>query len=203
MSLIFQIPPNDRVIFVGGTGSGKTTLAKYVISQSKKWKAVYDAKGYIDWRGFVRYHTVDTIAEAKEPRIIYNPTIEEETDYEAQDAFFKQVYTQKNRLLYVDEAYALLGETRPSPYLRACLTRGRERGISTYISTQRPAGIPVVLMSEAEHFFVFRLTWRNDRKRIAELTGIEEDFQESLNEFEFIYAKPNRGLITQKLKLSL
>lgn len=198
---IFQIPPNDRAIFIGGTGSGKTTLAKFVITQSPKWKAVYDAKGYINWRGFQIYDSLEMIRQSARERIIYQPSIEEENDYQTQDAFFNLIYQQKNRLLYVDEAYALLGDTRPSPYLKACLTRGRERGISTYVATQRPSGIPIILLSESEHYFIFRLNWPADRKRVAQVTGIDEDFQATLQPHEFIYANPSRGITTQKLKL--
>lgn len=212
---------NDRGILIGATGCGKTTLARYLIEDDdKRYSVVYDAKASDavgEWAGIrpidtprkkvVRtqalYTELEELPYAKEPRIIYRPPYTEERDPYRQDKFFEWVYWHYRRRLYVDEAYALLGGTNPSFHLQACITRGRERGISTLIATQRPKRIPLISMSEAEHYYIFRTQMPEDKERITELTGITFEQQIDLELYEFYYFNVFHGLFPTKLKLKL
>jgi hypothetical protein len=205
-----KLGQTDRAIFIGATGSGKTTLARYLIEDEwKPYSVVYDAKGESitkEWPSSPSRHVVyedfAKIQTAKEPRLIYHPSVEEEHDRKAQDEFFRWVYHRKYTRLYVDEAYSLLGGSNPSHYLQACLSRGRERGISTMVATQRPSRIPLITLSEAEHYFVFRLHWPADRVRVEEITGINVmDIPD--DNFDFVYWSALTGRRTGKLKLNL
>lgn len=198
---------NDRAIVIGKTGCGKTTLARYLIEdQNKPYSVVYDAKisdAIGKWNDTQTIITeLSQLPYAEEKRIIYRPPLFEERNSQAQDAFFEWVYFRKNTRLYIDEAYAVLGGTNPSFHLQACLTRGREKGISTIISTQRPKRIPFIFMSEAEHYYIFKVRMQEDMQRVYELTGLDPVIQASLNDYEFFYFNDRHGLYNQKLKLN-
>jgi hypothetical protein len=217
-----RIGKNDRAILIGATGCGKTLLARFLVDDpAKPFSVVYDTKGLISspmlqapqdrWMGHKVYDNFEMLIESqkknltKEPRVIYRPPIEEERDAVAQDVFFEWIYDRWKTRLYVDEAYSILGGTNPSQYLQACLSRGRERGISTVISTQRPARIPVITMSESEHIFVFRLNAKRDRETAGELIDVEpRAFHPSeLKDHQFYYFNGRVGRATGKLTLNI
>lgn len=189
-----RIGNQDRAILIGATGTGKTLLARFLVDDpAQPFSVVYDTKGLISspalqkpqdrWIGHKVYTDFDLLIEDQkrglekgvmaDPRVIYRPPVKEERDKAAQDDFFWWVYDRWHTRLYVDEAYSILGGTNPSDALQACLSRGRERGISTVISTQRPARIPVITMSESEHIYVFRLNAKRDRETAGELIDVD------------------------------
>ena len=203
---------NDRAVLIGATGCGKTTLARLLVEDpNKRYSVVYDAKisdAIGEWSEGGRqviYHDFGQLQEAEEPRLIYRPPYTEERDPQAQDRFFEWVYFRYRTRLYIDEAYSILGGSRPSFHLQACITRGRERGISTVIATQRPHNIPLIFLTESEHSYVFRLQGLSDRQRVEELTNglCTVDMQMGLANHEFYYFNVFEGLFPRKLKLNL
>src|SRR5215510_14793578 len=201
------IGKNDRAVLLGSTGSGKTTLARRLVEdQSKPYSVVYDPKASLninDWVAPKKYTDFSDLVWAKEKRLVYRPDIYEALDPRQQDEFFLWVYESMHRRLLIDEAYSLLGGSTPSFHLQACLARGRERGISTIICAQRPKRIPLLLLSESEHIYVFRVGMPEDRHRCYELTGIDPMEQFELKDFQFIYFNCRTGKRSGVLTLDL
>lgn len=204
---------NNRAILLGRTGCGKTTLAKFLMNdQAKPYSIVYDAKGMMNPVSWQNHHfeysfkTIQEINPQEKPRIIYQPDFEASIDSNEQNEFFYWIYNRHNTRLYVDEAYSLLGGINPSRGLLACLSRGRERGISTIISSQRPARIPAVTLSEAEHYYIFQLSHPADKQRVEDITNgkiTSEDIEE-LQPYQFYYYDAwNNQRIEPALKLQL
>jgi len=198
---------DDRATLIGATGTGKTTLARFLIEDKyKRYSVVYDNKpsdtiaGWNDTQNV--YCDFDLLQEADEERLIYTPPVYETLDAALQDRFFEWIYQRRYTRLYIDEASALRGGTNPSYHLQACICRGRERGISTITGTQRPARVPLILMSESEHFFVFRLNMINDRQRVTEMTGISVAEQIDLTRYEFFYYNAVIGQRSGKLVIN-
>lgn len=203
----------------GATGSGKSKLAEFLINDSDKpYSVVYDPKHSRtlgEWRNQTLVYSSfqsprDTefnlpleLVECEARRVLYRPSLEESEDREQQAAFFKWIYWRQRCRVYVDECSALLGESNPNFWLKGCLTRGRELGVSVLCTTQRPVSIPLITMSEASRLYIFRLNLEEDRRRIAKITGISDDEQLSLKRFEFFYFDVINGRSSQKLRLDL
>lgn len=196
----------DRVLFVGQTGSGKTTLAQYLAATRVYFVGLFP-KGIDSARGWTgtRVRTLDALTKLdvrKHPHIIYAPDPYELSDPETIDLFFQWVYERRNCTLYIDELYAVTSATVYPFHLGACYTRGRERRVETWGATQRPARVPQIVSTEAEHVYCFRLRAPQDRERVEDLAGIPADAIARLPKHQFIYA-PQDGEVSGALMLRL
>lgn len=179
--------PTDRAAFIGQTGSGKTTLAR-VILERREWCVVYDPKGLIAWPGWQQVKGLEQLRDSRSPRIVYKPSYAELRDPDDVDRFFRWIYDRRHTTLYVDEVYAICNGPEYPWHYGACLTRGRERGVSVFTATQRPASIPMVCLSESEYYYVFFLKLDQDRERVEKLTGIDRDSIKALRKHRFYFA---------------
>lgn len=168
-----SIQPNQRVFTAGRTGSGKTFLERYLLASSKRL-VVCDPKGTLSTAIAPDWRLTDWSEKGRKRLLAGDPVrlrIPAPLDGDW-SSYLWDVYRAGNVLLYVDETYGVVppGRAAPEPLL-ACYTRGRELGIGVHAATQRPSWIPLVCMSEADWFFVFRLTLDEDRKRLASFMG--------------------------------
>lgn len=197
---------NDRGTLIGKTGSGKTTLAKFLLEDyAKPYSVTWNPKNSDTVNGWThkKYTSMEELIDAEDKRIIYTPSVLKAEDEADQEVFFNWIYDRKYTRVYVDEATALIGGSNPPRYLTAIINRGRERGISSLIATQRPKRVPLNILSEAEHFYIFKVLLYDDRKRIEEICGITLEQQSELNDYEFYYFNLSRGLFPRKIKLNL
>ena len=82
--------------------------------------------------------------------------------------FWAWVWYRENTTVYVDEVSSITKPLNPPVEFARCIQQGRSKHISVWCGTQRPSKIPTIIMSEAEHDFIFRLRNLADRKRMAQ-----------------------------------
>lgn len=171
-------PKSDqRAMIVGATGTGKTTLARCLLSAYPSVIVIDSKCTYGGKEGEPGYHMVSTPRALRGLRrsvdfIQYRPdeTHQSVSDY---DQVYKWCYRRTGIMVYTDEAFLVHHGSYAPDWLRACVTCGRELGIGMITGTQRPRGIDLRLMTEAEIFLAFELRHKDDRKRMAEMGGEE------------------------------
>jgi energy-coupling factor transporter ATP-binding protein EcfA2 len=168
-----SLATNERLFITGKTGSGKSYLARYLTRKISRL-IVLDGKGTLgvpEWGLEDWYKSIDLNDQTKTFRLRAYPPLKADL-VEFWDEILYQAMRAGNITIYMDELYAVVPPNKTaSPTLFACYTRGREFGLGMWASTQRPVWIPLVAMSEAEHFFVFRLQLMEDKQRLAAFMG--------------------------------
>jgi hypothetical protein len=173
---------SDRLFIVGATGTGKTTLATIMLAPLTHI-VVIDPKWHFSFHNppFVRKpkhgDPLVTSDLRKAERwdspapIVYRP---EEGECSAGcPAFWRWIWDRENTIVFVDEVTLISRPyDLPSGYKR-CVQQGRSRTIGVWSCTQRPAKVPTILLSEAEHFIAFETRAPQDLKRVTEYTTPE------------------------------
>jgi len=165
-----SIQTNERVYIVGKTRSGKTFLARHLLRPVRRLivadpKAGLASWGLQDWN----HETIRSFEEGEDVRLRIVPEPGQDLEQFWDEALW-MVYEVGDCVLYIDEAYLLTEGNRYPQSLMFIWTTGRERDIGAFSVSQRPRHIPKYLISEAEHFFVFRLLIEEDRKYVAGFT---------------------------------
>lgn len=175
------VKPEDRVVDTGMTGSGKTFAARFFLSFYEHVVAL-DLKHSLQWpevpkKELTIVRRLQDLPSVKTPKIIYRPDFTE-MNLACYNAFYKWIYERRNCIVWTDEVMMVCPNPMIIPdYFRAIITQGRELGIGCWNLTQRPSGIPQLILSEAEHYMVFDLNLPVDRKKLTEITGMVELMQ--------------------------
>jgi DNA helicase HerA-like ATPase len=174
----FTLPRSDeRVLILGSTGSGKTTMGAWLLSQ-----APFDEIPYviIDYKRDELLNSIDFRRELgltehpKEPGLYHikpNPII----DDDAMEEWLRGIWTRQNVGLYADEALRI--PTGRTGSYEGILTQGRALRIPVISLSQRPVDLTRYAFSEANHVVTFNLTDRRDRKKVSEYVPIDPDYE--------------------------
>lgn len=137
--------------------------------------------------------------------VIYRPSWAWRRSLDLWDRLAWHCFRWGNVVYYVDETRAVTGDsTDPPEGLSAVVQMGRERNVGCWIATQRPKRIPLNLLSECDHYFVFHLGHPADRALMAELTETPEVREVSPDEHGFwLYQSGMRGGARYFSKLSV
>lgn len=180
------IPPNARVFLGGMTGSGKTFMAKHLLKDSKRLVVmnVKDDPDLIKDMG-LQPETVRNwrkLAQGYAMKISVAHEIGDPNLYDYYADAFRKAFNCANVRVYIDELYDVIKNSQTAPtYLRALYTRGRQAiedkegdivsgNMGAFACSQRPASIPLFTLTESSHFFIFRMTNKDDRDRVSQYT---------------------------------
>lgn len=172
MALI-EIRPDERMLIVGTSGSGKTFLVwNVLIPRYAVRPVVFDPKERLEpwdesWKIVRGFHP------QLEKQIIRLPEYAENDGPDLWDAEVGKVLRDGNRTIIIDEL-TLCSRPREFPrYLGRAVRTGRDykRGsVGIWMVCQRCANIPVSAYSESRHIYSFSLTREDDRERLGRET---------------------------------
>lgn len=187
------INPGDRATVAGRTGSGKSTMARWLLNRSpghwiilnpKHTKAYAALPDSVTLNGINIKKLKKSLAENR--FTILNPT-SAQANAENMDGLVQYLHEEYENIgLGVDELYTLHKNGQPGDGLVGWLTRGRELKQSFMGLTQRPAWISKFLFSESDYVGGMSLVLADDRKRMREITGHDE-FLEQLPPREWLW----------------
>jgi len=164
--------PGEHLVFAGSTGSGKTYLAESMLKYFESYFAI-DTQDSLEIPG-IRLTNPRNLKVMLPlfPRIHYVPK-PEWIERDVFDYLFRTLLESstkkrpKPRVIYTDEIYHVGYGVNFPPWLPKSITTARQRKLSFWTSSQRPAQIPIPIMSEATRMFVFMLNRDEDMKRVA------------------------------------
>jgi len=186
----------EHVLISGGTGSGKTALARHIVqlrhdngghvivfvAKPNEDKTITnDFKGFTRWKSFKKRHP------SYENRILLWPDTHKlktsKAIIEHQKEIFQEAFDEINRqgkwTVQIDEGLytvspSFLGMADDLAMAHAV---GRSNNLTMVTLTQRPSHLPLILYGSAAHAMVGRTREANDQKRLAEL-GARESSKE-------------------------
>ncbi|HID28380.1 MAG TPA: hypothetical protein EYP19_00060, partial [Desulfobacterales bacterium] len=138
--------PSERALFLGATGTGKTTLAISLIRLVRFHVPIHilDIKGdeALELPGAVVIERARVYETVDAPVKVYQPEPNELLNAKVLDEWLRRRYDEGGpSLTYIDELLGLGIQQKPLPGLLALLTRGRSRGTALWATTQRPAWV--------------------------------------------------------------
>lgn len=164
---IFIISSDNRITIAGMTGTGKTTLAHFML------------------RKFSKVLVWDPLSQYAE----FNHYVPELGNREEFEYVCKQVWDRGNVMLAVEEADFVLKEGPDLlPYTYKCMHQGRNRGIGVMAVTPRIADLSKKMFSLSNHVYLFKFFAPNDIDYIKGFLGREWAVRiRSLPDFHFVY----------------
>lgn len=199
------IKTDEHVFICGANGTGKTMLAKAYLSGYSN-VIVLDSKGTFKFEPFhiegKSYRLVTDInmlynESSKFKKLVYRPNIYQNNQV-YYERFFEFCYCRQNTIILIDEAMHICDAHKIGFWYKACLTRGRELNVTCWSCTQRPTNVSQFIMTEAIHWFVFRLNNAMDRDKLYKNSGIEI-FRTSRKGYNFYYWNANTNIVKKRI----
>lgn len=175
----------ERGLLVGQTGSGKTQDAIFQLRHAAQWPIViFDTKIEPDFFGVPEgddsIELVESIQDFEkysrklrrdyDDYILVRPSMDEIQNFETLDMYSRIAYDRFGKaLFYYDEMYNWHNRGVPGNGLVGMLTRGRSKGKTMLMASQRPGWISRFCITESQKFYIHRLTDMRDKKALSEV----------------------------------
>jgi energy-coupling factor transporter ATP-binding protein EcfA2 len=180
--------PDERVVFIGPTGSGKTYLAQHMLSKYQQVVVIdakHDSKTWSKWeknKAVIKAGSLSQLERGlNEMRkgggaVLYRPPFEHlrASGVEGIDVVFELAFRRGDTIVYIDDLVLLARNSAAFaklPSYQDCVTCGRSKGVAIWSSIQRPARVPLISMTESEHQFAFYLRNGDDRRTTDDVLG--------------------------------
>lgn len=171
------LPAGKRVAVFGRSGVGKSYLSKWIVlrARSVRW-CVLDTKHdpeFDDWPAFDELPSAAQLRETwqEASQIVIRPKPIENNEATL-DMWLEMLHERFNNFgIVIDETYQAAYGQRAGPGFTGLVTRGRVRGQSIVMGSQRPAWVPRFVFTEAIGFCIMSLNLLEDRERVARMVG--------------------------------
>lgn len=153
-----RILPNDRLLFVGSTRSGKSTIAMYFFSRFRVQRVLIDPKGEWQVDGCVTVRSPAELAAVLErgPIVRYVPSHDSPEEWEAvYGLLFDHGKRSRRGLVILTDECSSVGDANKYPRgFKLIQKQGAGLGIGHMVLDQRPKEIPRTAITEATHIFL-------------------------------------------------
>lgn len=208
----FDYTPDEHVLFLGPTGSGKTKIAldalgvvsrpecpAIIFAMKPRDKTLEDFAKVNDFREVSHWPPVLTKWRPRKPYgYLLKPPHVLRDIYATRDMQYHNFreaiidsYARGNRILFADETYSLTHELGLNDELVTVWTKGRSMRCALWAASQRPAFIPTWAYSQSTHFFISYDPDERSRKRYEEISGVDPKIiragTDALGEYEWLY----------------
>ena len=178
-----QLDPTkpNHVTILGRKGSGKSVLAERFWRSYPGDRLVLDPTGDVDAGDDAEKLTVPLPSrwprrlDDKRSTLRFVPDMGAPTYVDDMDRAVGLAFIKGKCLLWVDEVGELTNAHNTPPHVRRLLHQSRHRRISMLFCGPRPLDINPLVMSQADYLAVFRLPNPADRKRVADVAGLDLD----------------------------
>jgi hypothetical protein len=171
-----RLRPSERMLIVGKTQSGKSTLATAL---ARRWERVlvYDPKhdpGAVPPGAAIRYG-VEAALAALPGRVVYRPIPREQGDVRRHfDRLVRRVLASGGAHgIVIHELRDVSPTTGSGTFLSAAWRQGASQRVPIIACAQRPHGIDVSAVSEADHFALFQLQYPIDFTLVSRLFALD------------------------------
>lgn len=181
----------ERGLLIGRTGSGKTQNAIFQLKNAPIWPVIiFDTKiedaFFSVPEGDETLDVIESLEEfdnaSKAPRktwpdfFLVRPAMHEAQDPDLLDEYSRIAYQRFGpAFIYYDELYNWHNQGRAGSWFTGLLTRGRSKGKTVLMASQRPSWVSRFCLTEAEKFYLHQLTDNRDLKTLSEvIPGLEE-----------------------------
>ena len=196
----------QHVVLNGPTGVGKTTLLRHILPRRNGFVIFLGTKSHDESYQKILRDGFTRVYDHNIPRYVDRAFIwptpgrsPRETKQKQRDVFLRvldRVWQLGHTTLVIDEAHWLCHDLGLGDEIATFHHQGRSNGITLIDGMQRPAFVPVVVHSSADHGIIWKLTEPTDIKRLAGIGGLETkelvENMRRLSKHEFIYV-PTRG----------
>lgn len=199
----FRWRQGEHLAAIAPTGAGKTTLfselmpyRKYnIMFGTKPADSTYDK---ILKQGYVRIESVSEIRSYHKNYLLWprqRKTIPE-TLIAQREAFqdaFNFIVAQRAWTVWVDESKYIAEMLKLKTELTFCLEQLRSIDATVICGAQRPAFLPLSVLSNSSHIFMWKTTLDTDAKRLGDIGGVDArevmSIAKTLDRHEFLYIR--------------
>lgn len=166
------IRPDARVLAVGASGTGKSSLLRWIFATQMGPRAGHTHRVLIDPQDVYELVPEHGTCEARGPddidwRAELIRVYPERGTPEEWDAIYAELNRRPNVCTWLDEAVLVAPGNRPGSEIRRYQTGGRKFRRAHLVAAQFPVAIDRTLVDQAEHRFVFVLDRPEDVARMA------------------------------------
>ena len=201
----------EHIAIIGPTGSGKTTLAFNLLSKRENIVIFATKPRDRTLTNYIARNDYEDIQKWPPSRfddkVALWPRFTGVESFDTQSRVFKQaingtpnddgIFRQGGWCIVVDEVMYFVHDLRLEPELRMLWTQGRSNDLSIVASSQRPREIPMLMLNQSTHLFLFRFTDRYEVQRLSDIGGdLGQKVKEivpNLDRHEFMYINQVEG----------
>ena len=209
----FQWRQGEHLAAIAPTGAGKTTLFRELMPY--RGYSIFLGTKLDDslYRDIIKdgFRRVDSIDEIKpwDKQVILWPkprkTIRETRANQAR-VFRRALDTIANQggwTVWVDECKYMAQQLRLGDELTFCLEQLRSINSTVICGAQRPTWLPLSVLSNSTHVFLWKSVNRDDARRLSDVGGVDakelSEHAKRLGDHEFLYVR-TRGTNTKILR---